>query len=262
MLTKLFLAGSLCIFAVEVHADVVTQASCNVSEGQQYQSSISGPSSCSLTGRQGEKAIASVSAVLTQTGTNSFTAGATTFAGGYPVYGSNFNFYAGNSTASANLSATLSTSGPVRPGLVDVSGDGASVAVGNSGILSRDPEFTLGPVGGLCESLYCFNAGQEAPITEFNGGIFSSTPFVYALTLGQPVMFNLSQISAGVSDFFEAEGIAQAQDSFTFQFFESDGVTPVTVYGLAPEPNSLYLIALPGFFFGLRRHIRRFARSC
>jgi len=171
--------------------------------------------------------------------------------GGANIVGNTINAYVGTEVqvASAVVNNTSSglayisfwdefyVDGPVRPGLLEISAGGLV----NSGS-ANTWSFSTGSsqiISGGCGSNVCSSLNNFwIPVT-LGGNTFS---------------FTASSQSSISADYGGPDDIHSVADiSVDLTFFEADGITPVIVFDVAPEPNSCVLLALGVSGFAFRR---------
>lgn len=148
----------------------------------------------------------------------------------------------GSAEASVALDYLFTTAGPVRPGFIQLNQSGVS-SVGFVQGPDRPGEhanISVGPLSQTC------SAGSD-PFASCNGSLI--IPFMRFLptttlpfTLGGNFLFHEDATISALSfpDIFENGSILT---NFTFTLFEADGVTPVQIAVVTPEPASLALWA-------------------
>ena len=218
------MAIALFCFAVSCKADAITtEFSCESSLG-----SASGPTPCSFEDSTNTQSSASAGGTYSLSAisglTNSFSVSASVFVGGSAVF---FNTpYPGmtlGSSASAliEVSLTLMTSGPVRPGIIE-----------NSIITDEG--------GGALET-HVSSSFQVGPysVEEVEGCVYCGS---YPFTLGVPFTVSITDSASGFADILDATGISGSVSStLNFSLFEADGVTPVPIEAATSEPGTLGL---------------------
>lgn len=143
----------------------------------------------------------------------------------------------GDASASAAISASLDTAGPLRAGYVSITCPLLGCTVTDGGAAGGSFAFSVGSVaGGSCGITNC----ASVPLQPFE--------------LGEAVQFSATAIAAATSGGLaigSGEGDGTAQDTYSLEFFEANGVTPVGV-SETPEPSSLALAAV-GLLWLLKR---------
>jgi hypothetical protein len=144
----------------------------------------------------------------------------------------------GNSSADASITAFLETLGPLRAGYISVTCPYLQCSVSDGGAASGSFTFSVGSVsGGNCGATSCLSPPLEP------------------IELGQSFEFNATALAGAYSGGLAAgsgEGDGAAQATYTVEFFEANGVTPVAV-SETPEPGSLALLAAGSLWLLKRR---------
>ena len=161
---------------------------------------------------------------------------------------STFASYESGATSSSltiQVSMTLETSGPIRPGYFGVIADGGGI--GDAGLAYGGGFAQIGPVSISC------------PVGDLSYGLctaYGGTPWVYAaqsgaifpITLGaggDELTFVFSASMYSVASQIDGDNSADLLADFGFQAFEADGVTPVALSEvITPEPGSLVPVSI------------------
>jgi len=157
---------------------------------------------------------------------------------------SNTGLDVGEGTAAnafGSLDYTLTTAGPIRPGLLYLAPVPALVhvrlSVGPDGPYGQDASAQVS-IGSLQET--CLGTGLTFQPCS---GDFGSSQTYFPFTLGQDFLFHEgARLSASSVNGHEFQN-AQVGIDFSFLLFEADGVTPVQIALATPEPNSSTLWA-------------------
>jgi hypothetical protein len=151
-------------------------------------------------------------------------------------------------SSSANVSLSLQTAGPVRPGFIEIVPlYGADAEYASLSSLS----FSIGYLEGSCSA-------PSGSCSLNNPGVnYPNFPRIYNFNLGDPFSVDVNYASAlgAASEDYDAH--TSVQFSLQFLFFEADGVTPVDI---SPEPATwtLALIGLAAVgIWGRRRFTSR-----
>jgi hypothetical protein len=130
---------------------------------------------------------------------------------------------AGDASATASITAFLETAGPLRAGYVSITCPYLACAVTDGGAAGGSFAFSIGSIaGGSCGPTNCANPPLES------------------IELGETLQFTAAAIASATSGGLatgsgEGDGVANA--SYTVEFFEANGVTPVAL-SETPEPGS------------------------
>jgi hypothetical protein len=133
----------------------------------------------------------------------------------------------GDASATASIAALLETAGPSRAGYVSITCPYLQCAVTDGGAAGGSFAFSIGSIaGGNCGPTNCANPPLES------------------IELGEALQFTATAIASATSGGLAAgsgEGDGVAIASYTVEFFEANGVTPVAV-SETPEPCSAALM--------------------
>jgi len=133
----------------------------------------------------------------------------------------------GDASASASIAELLETAGPLRAGYVAITCPYLQCTVTDGGAASGSFAFSIGSIsGGNCGATNCTNPPLES------------------IELGETLQFTATALAGATSGGLavgsgEGDGVANA--TYTVEFFEANGVTPVAV-SETPEPGSLALM--------------------
>jgi hypothetical protein len=229
----IFLAGLS--LSLSARASVLTTVSCNV-HAPGGALNATDPAACNVNGFY---AVASANANALVTGPNAAspaTPVSMNLWGGTYAYGLASGLGTGTALSSGTAALDLSTAGPVRAGFIFY-----SEAVFASSSLD-DPNSSASAnvsVGGL--SLSCSGGYPTSCAGSLTGNDVGWT--VLPFTLGQSFLFQ-EAFSSVSSDSQSAETAGGASASFQFILLDADGKTPVSVFTVAPEPQSPMLLML------------------
>ncbi len=247
----LFAAGALC------SPIVTTSVSCSTNQG-----TTSNNSACSMTGAGATPggATASTSASWALSG-NSLSVSSLGSASATETFASPFSPYAASANSSASIAMDLSTGGAVRQGWVLISGSEgyAAAGVGFGSVASSSFSIGSSPLGGpavasACTSLSHGSGNDTCDEASGPQPIVLGTDIDFIANVGTTAS---SAVTLGTAN-------AEAGFNVTFEFFESDGVTPVMLLSdtqagaFVPEPGTWWLL-LTGLAsaFLLRLRLRR-----
>jgi hypothetical protein len=195
---------------------------------------------------------------------NSFSVSSLGSASASETFASPFSPYAASANSSSSVSMDLTTSGPVRQGWVLVMGSegfaAASTGLGNVASSS----FSIGsrPLGGAAVASACTSLSHGTSNNDCD-----NTSGLQPIMLGTDIDFVGSVDAAANSAVTLGTASANAGFNVTFEFFESDGVTPVMLMSetqqaaFVPEPATwgLLTFGVVGAFLLRARH-RRLSR--
>jgi hypothetical protein len=182
----------------------------------------SGTSLCTSMGSDQTGTASAQAAASLSLSTDGFTFSVSTYAGANSTVAA---YNGARAAAAASVSDWLTTSGPLRPGIVEMIP--VQLVGSHGGAGESQVNFSFGLVNGACVDLFC------------TGPTILAEP----IELGEAFQFNASASATGQSSFFQGMGDSAANASYTFEFFEADGVTPVAVTE-TPEPRALILAAI------------------
>lgn len=248
-------------------AEVVTSVTCTVYGNLSTPSStVTDPSSCALRdpdvqNRANVLAMATANASFSlASDPNSFSSlSADQDVGAGLTFDKNGQYITSRAGSDVSVKEALFTTGPVRPGFVQISASGQRTSNfrGSSGTL--DVLF-----GHIAVSCHDNGFGSVASCILWPNGEHSVPAYLlpvsgqsYPFTLGQ--VFNFSYLGSAGADSLPGYGGfgADASVQFQFRFFEADGVTPVSVEAV-PEPGTFALFGVAwGLLAAVKRKFRR-----
>jgi hypothetical protein len=145
---------------------------------------------------------------------------------------------AAEALGSIQIVDTVVTSGPVRPGYLVIT-QNLEALLWNSDDGNEDSiSYSFGTISGGCYGNYILFPNCYGPGTSVNGSNKISIQLGADLTLSAKADSGSYQ-STG----FGSGRLGEASGSVTFLFFETDGVTPVNVFSVAPEPGTWWMMA-------------------
>jgi hypothetical protein len=208
---------------------------------------------------------ASISASYTLLG-NAFSVNSLGSVSATETFASPFSPYGASANSSASLAIDFTTSGPVRQGWVLITGSEgyAAAGVGLGSVASTSFSIGSSPLGGTAAASACTSLGHGSSNNNCDD-VSGPQPIM----LGTDIDF-IGNVGASANSAVTL-GTANAQAGFnaTFQFFESDGTTPVMLLSdtqagtFAPEPGTwgLFIVGLLGAFALRRQHRRLHSKS-
>jgi hypothetical protein len=166
-----------------------------------------------------------------------------TFASANPFFSLGPVEESGSAQTSATIDFLFTTTGPVRPGIIQLNQSGVSsvsFAPGPDRPASQGANISVGPLSQTC------SAGSD-PFASCSGSLINPmTRFLPTTTLpfilGQNFLFH-EDVTLSVDSFRDIIEDGSTLTNFTFTLFEADGVTPVQIAVVVPEPASLPLWA-------------------
>src|SRR4051812_2034017 len=162
---------------------------------------------------------------------------------------------AAQSSIAVSYASTLSTSGPVRSGYLQIEGygNGANFYDGGATMTSG---IQLGSGSSYQTEITCYsNSSYCAPGT----GYYNAHSLI-PVTLGTAFMLEANGATNNRASGFDGFSGGSLTTVYKFRFLEADGLTPVSV-SQAPEPLTIGLVGLAFGVFGIFRRKARNRRQ-